>query len=411
MKPITPDRAPGPGSVAEVFGAFLRLGCTSFGGPVAHLGYFRTEFVERRRWLDDNAYADLVALCQFLPGPASSQVGFALGLQRAGWGGALAAWLGFTMPSALLLIGLALGLAQGVAAAGPAAAGALHGLKLVAVAVVAQALWGMARSLCPDAPRAALATAAALLAWAVPGVAGQWGVIVLGGLVGRWVLKPPLLLPGAHAHSGVSRRSGALLLALAAALLLLLPALATSTGSGSLLAVAVVYQAGALVFGGGHVVLPLLQAAVVPPGWISPEAFMAGYGATQAVPGPLFTFAAYLGAAMQWPGAGAAGGVAGGLVMLVAVFLPGLLLVAGALPFWETLRQRAGVQRAMAGINAAVVGLLAAALAGPVGGAALHTLADLALAALALVLLMRWRWPPPVLVLLAAVLGAGLAMA
>jgi chromate transporter len=396
MKPITPDRAPGPGSVAEVFGAFLRLGCTSFGGPVAHLGYFRTEFVERRRWLDDNAYADLVALCQFLPGPASSQVGFALGLQHAGWGGALAAWLGFTMPSALLLIGLALGLAQGVAAAGPAAAGALHGLKLVAVAVVAQALWGMARSLCPDAPRAALATGAALLAWAVP-----------GGLIGHGLLKPLPLVPRAHAPSGAGRRSGAVLLVLAAALLLLLPALATGTRSGWLQAVAVVYQAGALVFGGGHVVLPLLQAAVVPPGWISPEAFMAGYGATQAVPGPLFTFAAYLGAAMQWPGAGGAGGVAGGLVMLVAVFLPGLLLVAGALPFWETLRLRAGVQRAMAGINAAVVGLLAAALAGPVGGAALHTLADLALAALALVLLMRWRWPPPVLVLLAAVLGAG----
>jgi chromate transporter len=252
---------------------------------------------------------------------------------------------------------------------------------------------------------------AALLAWAVPGVAGQCGVIVLGGLVGHWLLKLPPLVPRVPAHSGVGRRSGAVLLALAAGLLLLLPALATSTGSGWLQAVAVVYQAGALVFGGGHVVLPLLQAGVVPPGWISPEAFMAGYGATQAVPGPLFTFAAYLGAAMQWPGAASAGGVAGGLLLLLAVFVPGLLLVAGALPFWEALRQRAGVQQTMAGINAAVVGLLAAALAGPVGGAALHTLADLAQAAIALVLLMRWRWPPPVLVLLAAFLGAGLAMA
>jgi chromate transporter len=410
MNATPPDTAPGHSSVAEVFGAFLRLGCTSFGGPVAHLGYFRTEFVQRRRWLDDDAYADLVALCQFLPGPASSQVGFALGLQRAGWAGALAAWLGFTMPSALLLIGLALGLTEWAGASGPAAAGALHGLKLVAVAVVAQALWGMARSLCPDGPRAVLAAAAALLAWAVPGAAGQWGVIVLGGLVGHWALQGPPLAPRAHARAGVGQRGGALMLALAAALLLVLPALAAAHGSPWLHAVAVVYQAGAWVFGGGHVVLPLLQAGVVPPGWISPEAFMAGYGATQAVPGPLFTFAAYLGAAMQLPAGGASGGVAGGLLMLLAVFLPGLLLVAGALPFWEPLRRRAGVQRAMAGINAAVVGLLAAALAGPVGGAALHTLADLALAAAALVLLMRWRWPPPVLVLLAAVSGAGLGM-
>ena len=398
MKPITPDSTPGPGSVAEVFGAFLRLGCTSFGGPVAHLGYFRTEFVQRRRWLDDGAYADLVALCQFLPGPASSQVGFALGLQRAGWGGALAAWLGFTMPSALLLIGLALGLAQGVATAGPAAAGALHGLKLVAVAVVAQALWGMARSLCPDLPRAAIAAAAAALALALPSTPGALAGIALGALAGRTMLAAPTAPAARGGEPSLTRRTGALLLLLAGALLLLLPLAAAMSASPWLDAAAAFYRAGALVFGGGHVVLPLLHAEVVAPGGLSEALFMAGYGAAQAVPGPLFAFAAFLGAAMPAP----LGGWTGGLAMLLALFLPGLLLVAGALPFWHTLRERRDLRRAMAGAHAAVVGVLGAALLNPMIPGAIHAPADAALALAALAALLALRWPPLAVVLLLA---------
>ncbi|WP_066131295.1 chromate efflux transporter [Bordetella ansorpii] len=391
-----------PGSPREVLGAFLKLGLTSFGGPVAHLGYFRAEFVERRRWLDDRSYSDLVALCQFLPGPASSQVGFALGLGRAGWLGALAAWAGFTLPSALLLVLFAFGIEHW---AGLAASGLAHGLKVAAVAIVAQAVWGMSRSLCPDRMRAGIGIAAALLALALPSAPGQIGAIVAGGLIGRWGLRLGRLPPSQHRDYGVSRRMGAALLMLCGALLVALPVLAADARSMLLPAIATVYQAGALVFGGGHVVLPLLQAGVVQTGWVGSEAFLAGYGAAQAVPGPLFTFAAYLGALMPAP----LGGWAGALAMLLAIFAPAVLLVAGALPFWEALRQRAGIQRALAGINAAVVGLLGAALYDPVWTSAIHTRADAGLALAAFGLLAVARVSPVIVVGLAAAAGAWLA--
>ena len=391
------------GGAFEVLLVFLRLGLTSFGGPVAHLGYFRAEFVERRRWLDEKSYADLVALCQFLPGPASSQVGMALGLLRAGWSGALAAWLGFTLPSAIALIAFAYGVAEWT---GLAASGAVHGLKVAAVAVVAQAVWGMSRSLCPDRPRAGIAIAAALLVLALPTAAGQIAAIVLGGLAGRWALRLAHLPPVEHRDYGVSRRAGAALLGVFLLLLVVLPALAASTGSLAVAAFSVFYQAGALVFGGGHVVLPLLQAGVVPAGWVSEDAFLAGYGAAQAVPGPLFTFAAYLGAAMPAP----LGGWVGGLTLLVAIFIPAFLLVAGALPFWEALRRRDGVQRAMAGINAAVVGVLGAALYDPVWTSAIASRFDFGLALAAFGLLVVGRVSPVLVVGFAALAGWAASM-
>lgn len=394
-------RARGP--VLEVFLAFLALGLTSFGGPVAHLGYFRTEFVERRKWFDDKSYSDLVALCQFLPGPASSQVGIALGLGRAGWGGALAAWLGFTLPSAVALILFAAGVTQW---AGLAQSGAVHGLKVVAVAVVAQAVWGMAKSLCPDRLRAGVAIVAALLVLAVPSAVGQIVAIVAGGVVGRWALQLGQLPAAQHRDYGVRKATGAALLGLFAVLLVALPMLAAATQWQPLSVIASFYQSGALVFGGGHVVLPLLQASVVPPGLVSNDVFLAGYGAAQAVPGPLFTFAAFLGAAMPGP----FGGWVGGVALLLAIFLPAFLLVAGALPFWETLRQRDGVQRAMAGVNAAVVGVLLAALYDPVWTSAIHSKADFGLALAAFGLLVYARLSPVWVVALAAVAGWLLAL-
>ncbi len=393
-----PAEPMGRGSLLEVLLVFLKLGLTSFGGPVAHLGYFRTEFVERRRWLDDQSYGDLVALCQFLPGPASSQVGMALGLRRAGWAGALAAWLGFTLPSAIVLILFAFGVAEW---SGLASSGAVHGLKVVAVAVVAQAVWGMSKSLCPDRLRAGIAIGAALVVLAVPTAAGQIGAIVLGGLVGRWALKLQHLPPATHQDYGIGRRTGAVLLATFSALLVLLPMLAAAQPSLWLSATAVFYNAGSLVFGGGHVVLPLLQAGVVPPGWVSNDAFLAGYGAAQAVPGPLFTFAAYLGATIPAP----LGGWVGGLALLVVIFIPAFLLVAGALPFWEAMRQRDGVQRAMGGINAAVVGVLGAALYDPVWTSAIHSRADFGLALAAFGLLVHAKVSPLIVVALSALAG------
>lgn len=389
--PARPGRA---ANVAQVFFAFLKLGLTAFGGPVAHLAYFRAEFVERRRWIDDSGYADLVALCQFLPGPASSQVGFALGLGRAGWPGALAAWLGFTLPSALVLILFAFGIQQWTWLA---TSGAVHGLKLAAVAVVAHAVWGMARSLCPDRPRAALAIAAALLALAIPSALGQIAAIAAAGLAGlRWI-RPTALPASMPRNTGVGKTTAVVLLLVFALLLLLSVGVAAGPSMGAQFAA--FYQAGALVFGGGHVVLALLQAAVVPPGWITNDAFIAGYGLAQAVPGPLFTFAAYLGALMPAP----LGGWTGGLLLLAAVFLPGLLLVAGALPFWEALRQRPKVQRAMAGANAAVVGLLLAALYDPLWTSAIHTRLDFGMALAAFGLLAWGRQSPLRVVALSAI--------
>lgn len=386
------------GSAVEVFLAFLKLGLISFGGPIAHLGYFRTEFVERRAWLGDRSYSDLVALCQFLPGPASSQVGIALGLGRAGWLGAFCAWVGFTLPSAAALILFALGVTQWTALA---QSGAVHGLKVVAVAIVAQAVWGMAKTLCPDRLRAGIAIVAALLVLAVPSAMGQVGAIVAGGIAGRSAVQLGHLPGAEHRDYGVSKRTGAAMLLAFGLLLLLLPVLAATVRSPALSAISSFYQSGALVFGGGHVVLPLLQASVVPAGLVSNDAFLAGYGAAQAVPGPLFTFAAYLGAVMS----GTLGGWVGGLTLLVAIFVPAFLLVVGALPFWEPLRQRDGVQRAMAGVNAAVVGVLAAALYDPVWTSAVHSRADFGLALAAFGLLVYGRLSPVLVVTLAAAAG------
>ena len=384
--------------LAAIFLVFLRLGCTSFGGPVAHLGYFRAEFVARRGWLSEPAFADIVALCQFLPGPASSQVGMAIGMARGGLAGAAAAWLGFTLPSALLMVGFAYGLG---ALGDPGQAGWLHGLKIVAVAVVAGAVWSMARALCPDRPRVTLALAAALIALLVPSAAGQIGAIVLGAVAGR------LLLPGEavpeHVALALRIPRGLSLAALASFFVLLfgLPALAAATGSHFFAVVSGFYRAGALVFGGGHVILPLLQRAVVPPGWVPNDLFLAGYGAAQALPGPLSTFAAYLGAVMR----PAPTGWLGGLVCLVAIFAPSFLLLVGALPFWDALRRRAGVRAVLRGVNAAVVGLLLAALYTPVWTSAILRPADFAGALTAFVLLTAWRVAPWLVVLGGAAWG------
>lgn len=383
----------------DVFLIFLRLGLTSFGGPVAHLGYFRTEFVDRRRWLDEAAYADLVALCQFLPGPASSQVGMALGISRAGLWGALAAWAGFTLPSAALLVAFAFGVG---AAADIGDAGWLRGLKIIAVAIVAQAVSGMARTLTPDRPRVLIASGAAIAALLLPNAAAQVGIMLSAGLIGwRW-LRGADAAPGAVLPVMLSRRLGAGLLSLFALLLVLLPVLRDVIGSPALALVDSFYRAGSLVFGGGHVVLPLLEAEVVPTGWVAPDAFMAGYGATQAVPGPLFTFSAYLGAvsAVGLPALLAAG------LALGAVFLPSFLLVAGALPFWGALRAQPAAQSVLRGVNAGVVGVLLAALYSPVFTAGVHSAADFAFVLGAFALLEVLKWPVWVVVALAAGLGA-----
>ena len=399
VEPQAQCSEPGAARLAEVFGVFLKLGLTSFGGPVAHLGYFRTEFVERRKWLDDRRYADLVALCQFLPGPASSQVGMGLGLGRAGWMGAMAAWLGFTLPSALALILFALGLAVWP---GIAQSGLIHGLKVMAVAVVAQAVWGMVKSLCTDGLRRLIAVGSATLLLLVSSPFAQIGVIAVGGIIGWRLLLLDNLPPTEHPDYGVSRTSGRRLLILFGVLLLALPVLDALSGSYTVSAISGFYQSGALVFGGGHVVLPLLQANVVPPGWVSNDTFLAGYGAAQAVPGPLFTLAAFLGASMPVP----LGGWGGGITLLIAVFLPSFLLLAGALPYWEVLRQRDGIRRAMGGINAAVVGVLAAALYDPVWTSAIHSLADFALALLAYLLLVFGKVSPVLVIALAVFAGA-----
>lgn len=372
-------------SAWQVFLIFLRLGCTSFGGPIAHLGYFRQAFVVRRRWLDEPAYAELVALCQLLPGPTSSQVGMALGLGRArGWG-LLAAWLGFTLPSALLLILFALGLARYPELADSAA---VHGLKVFAVAVVAQAVWSMGRTLCPDTRRRVVALIVAGLTLWLPGSTGQLLGLGLAALVGRLALAPTATPPALVLQMGPSRRLGVVALLLFLLPLLLLPAWG-SLGEG-------VYRAGALVFGGGHVMLPLLQAVVVPTGLVSDGQVLAGYGLAQAVPGPLFTFAAYLGALVP----SALPAWFNGLLWTLLIFLPGTLLLLAALPFWQSLRQHLGWQRALTGLNAGVVGLLLAALYDPVWTGAIHGLLDVALAALALALLLRTRWSPVLIALL-----------
>jgi chromate transporter len=404
MEATTQDGISGRGSVAEVFRAFLLLGLTSFGGPVAHIGYFRDAFVARRKWLDEAAYADLVALSQFTPGPASSKVGIGIGLARAGLPGALAAWLGFTLPSALALVLFAYGVD---AFSGELNSGWLQGLKIVAVAVVAQAVWGMARNLCPDAQRFSVAVVAAVVVTIWSTSLGQVVAIALGAFAGRLFLKGKVESAYAELDMGFGKAGGAVCLTLFFVLLLGLPVVAALHPGGAIAVFDSFYRSGSLVFGGGHVVLPLLQSEVVPPGWVTDDQFLAGYGAAQAVPGPLFTFAAYLGTIMTaqpggWLGAG---------LCTVAIFLPGFLLMVGAMPYWNRLRRLTAVRSALAGVNAAVVGLLLAALYNPVWTSAIETPADFALGLVAFALLVFWKLPPWLVVLLSALGGWTLAWA
>ena len=400
------DGAPFPisvGSLFQVFWAALRLGLTSFGGPIAHLGYFREEYVVRRKWLDEQSYADVVALAQSLPGPASSKVGIIVGTVRAGLPGAVLAWLGFTMPSAIALMVFGYGVQQFAVAD----AGWLHGLKLAAVAVVAQAVWGMSRNLAPDRERATIAIVAAIVALTWHSAVTPVLIIVIAGVVGWRLLPAPVTESDRVAISQRIRPwMGIVALVLFFVLLLGLPSLRQVSGENQTLAVVdSFYRSGSLVFGGGHVVLPLLQSEVVAPGWVGNETFLAGYGAAQAVPGPLFTFSAYLGTVMiPEPN-----GVIGGVIALGAIFLPAFFLTIGPLPFWDILRRRPAFQSVLRGVNAAVVGLLLAALYDPVWTSAVKDASDFALASAALGLLMLWKLPPWLVVILSALGGAGLA--
>lgn len=387
--------------VFEIFRTFLALGFTSFGGPIAHLGYFREEFVTRKKWLDDRVYADLVALCQFTPGPASSKVGIGIGLAKGGLPGAFAAWLAFTAPSAIALLLFAWGVD---AFADNLDAGWLHGLKVVAVAVVAQAVWGMAKNLCPDAQRFTLAVAASVIAMLWPTSFGQVGAIVLGGLVGVLFLSAKRDDSDVRMNISLGKTAGVVSLALFFVLLAGLPVAAALYPNHSLALFDSFYRSGSLVFGGGHVVLPLLQSEVVPTGWVSNDVFLAGYGAAQAVPGPLFTFAAYLGA-MMGP---ESGGWQGALLCIVAIFLPAFLLTIGVLPFWDDLRKYGVVRSALVGVNAAVVGLLLAALYNPVWSSAIKAPADFGLGLAAFALLVFWKAPAWLVVILSALAGWGI---
>lgn len=392
---LADEQRDAPPAWLSIFLVFLRLGSTSFGGPVAHLGYFHAEFVERRRWVSDDAFLDLVALCQFLPGPASSQAGFGIGLMRGGLRGGIAAWTGFTLPSALLMTLFAYKISD--LAASPIGTAVLHGLRLAAVAIVAQAVLGMARTICVDRLRASIAAAAVVVSVAVPGSLGQVGAIALGGIVGV-LFNRSEVTPEQEGRVVPVRRTFSLA-CVAAALALL--AMSFVPVWGSFLEVwNAFYRSGALVFGGGHVVLPLLHDAVVSPGWVSENKFVAGYGAAQALPGPLFAFAAYLGAVAQ-PG----GGLPGAIVALVAIFLPGILLLVGVLPFWGALRAKRMVRGAMSGANAIVVGILAAALYDPVWTSAITRPVDFSLVVVAFILLVAWRMSPLLVVATCGIAG------
>ena len=373
-------------SAWAVFLIFLRLGLTSFGGPVAHLGYFRDEFVIRRKWLTENSYADLIALCQFLPGPASSQVGIAIGLSRAGYAGARAARTGFTLPSAIVLMLFAIGISS---YGDIVPLGVLHGLKVAAVAVVAQAVWGMGKNLCTDVARISIMALAACFVLLVPSALAQVSVIAIAAIIGLLWFQPEKVIAHDPLPITVRRRTGLVWLFLFFSLLIGLPLLTALYPSQTLSMVDTFFRAGSLVFGGGHVVLPLLQAEIVPAGWISNDTFLAGYGATQAVPGPLFTFAAFLGSSMNQ----APSGWLGGMICLIAIFAPSFLLVMGVLPFWESLRQNLRTRATLSGINAAVVGLLLAALYQPVWTSAIIEAKDFGLALVALIALMFWKFP------------------
>ena len=400
---MTSSRRARAGAALEVLAVFVKLGLTCFGGPIAHIGYFRREFVERRGWLDDETFTDLVGLCQFLPGPASSQAGFSVGLLRAGWPGGLAAWCGFTLPSVLLLLAFA---AVAPDLGGPVGGGVIHGLKLVAVAVVAQAVWDMARRLCPDRRRAAIALVAVALLSVLTTVYAQLIVIALGAALGlvfcRTTRSANAVSTQQYADQfRVSRTVGAVALTLFCVLLFGLPALA-SFGAGHAISVFdAFYRSGALVFGGGHVVLPLLQQQTVATGWITSNDFLAGYGAAQAVPGPLFTFAAYLG----WMMPDAPNHWSGALLAVAGIFLPGLLLVLSALPYWQAMRARPSMTAVLSGVNAAVVGLLGTALYSPVWTSAIGSRADFAIASVGFFLLTRWKIPPLAVVVLCALAG------
>ncbi len=395
----TPPRR---GAPLEVLLVFLKLGLTCFGGPIAHLGYFRDEFVVRRRWLDEQAYADLVGLCQFLPGPASSQVGFSVGLIRAGYWGGLAAWTGFTLPSAIALVLFAYGAS---ALGGPIGIGLLHGLKLVAVAIVAQAVWGMARNLCPDRRRASIALLATLIILFSAASLAQIAAILLGGAAGVWLCRTAPPASGGHIAVPVSRKVGSLALTMFVLILVGLPVVRGLRAVQGVALFDAFYRSGALVFGGGHVVLPLLREAFVGSGWVTDDAFLSGYGAAQAVPGPLFTFGAYLGTVVGPSPHGLTGAALG----LIGIFLPGMLILIGALPFWDSFRKRTQVQAMMRGVNAAVVGLLGAALYNPVWTTSVKTPGDFGIALVGFVLLTAWRAPPLVVVALCAVGGIVLA--
>ena len=392
------------GSPLEVLRIFFKLGVSCFGGPIAHIGYFREEFVVRRRWLDEQAFVDLVALCQFLPGPASSQTGFAIGLMRAGYLGGIAAWTGFTLPSAIILVLFAYG---ANALTGTVGGGLLHGLKLVAVAIVAQAVWGMARTLCPDRERASIAVVAALIILFSTSSVAQIGAIAFGGIAGLWLCRDAPPTAAGHFTLPVSFAAGFVALTAFFALLIGLPILRSVTAWSGIALFDAFYRSGALVFGGGHVVLPLLREAFVAPGWVSDNTFLAGYGAAQAVPGPLFTFAAYLGTVV----APSPHGIPGAVLGLIGIFIPGILILLGTLPFWDSFRSRAGAQAIMRGINAAVVGLLGAALYNPVWTSSVNTPGAFGLALVEFVLLTVWRAPPLLVVVIGALGGIGLALA
>ena len=397
LPPVYASEASAQTSAWTLFFIFLRLGLTSFGGPAAHLGYFRDEFVKRRGWLDEHTYSDVVALCQFLPGPGSSQVGIAVGRIRGGMWGAFAAWLGFTLPSVILLVGFAYGYAHFNNAL---SLRLLHGLKLAAVAVVAQAVWSMGRTLCPDRSRASIAVLATVLVVALGPTYGQIVAILLAGVSGTLVLTMSTELPSAPLGMPGTRVEAGVCIVAFLALLVGLPILSALFPSYALELFSGFFRVGSLVFGGGHVVLPLLQAVVVPTGWVSTNEFLAGYGAAQAIPGPLFTFAAFLGAV----GKENPSGPAGAALATVAIFLPSFLLVGAALPLWGKLRAFTSMRRAMAGINAAVVGILLAALYDPVWTSAVHGASDFALAIFALLLLTSWRVPSWAVVMLTAAL-------
>jgi chromate transporter len=391
-----------PGSAIEVLRAFLKLGVSSFGGPIAHIGYFREEFVVRRGWLDERTYADLVGLCQFLPGPASSQVGFSIGLMRAGYRGAIAAWIGFTLPSAVALVLFAYGV---TALGGPLGLALLHGLKLVAASIVAQAVLGMARTLTPDRQRASIAALAVVIISSSTSPMAQIAAILLGGALGYRFCRTAQDASPSRLRLPVSRTAGIAALAAFGLLLIGLPVLVRLQHSQGIALFDAFYRSGALVFGGGHVVLPLLREAFVARGWVTDDAFLAGYGAAQAIPGPLFTFAAYLGAVVT----PAPHGVPGAVLGIVGIFLPGMLILLGTLPFWASLRGRTGTQAAMRGTNAAVVGLLGAALYSPIGTSAVTSPVDLAIALVGFVLLTVWRVPPLAVAAVVVAVNLGLS--